>query len=87
MSQDNARDPAYFAYYAQLTHQQNMLQDTTRTETYRRVVMDMASECFTDRIVMDVGAGSGVLSFFSCQAGAKKVYAGGICSMKSCLTS
>ncbi|KAI8973800.1 S-adenosyl-L-methionine-dependent methyltransferase [Mycotypha africana] len=68
------RDPQYFGYYAQLQHQQNMLQDTVRTSTYRSSIL-LNSNCFKDKTVMDVGAGSGILSYFAVQAGAKKVYA------------
>ncbi|GJJ70903.1 type I protein arginine methyltransferase [Entomortierella parvispora] len=71
---NEARDPAYFGYYAMLQHQQNMLQDTVRTSTYRSAIL-LNTECFEDKLVMDVGAGSGILSYFAVQAGAKKVYA------------
>ncbi|RUS34132.1 S-adenosyl-L-methionine-dependent methyltransferase [Jimgerdemannia flammicorona] len=69
------RDPQYFAYYAMLQHQQNMLQDSVRTSTYRSAILLNGPACFQDKVVMDVGAGSGILSYFSVQAGAKKVYA------------
>ncbi|KAI9032272.1 S-adenosyl-L-methionine-dependent methyltransferase [Hyaloraphidium curvatum] len=69
-----ARDPAYFGYYAQLTHQQNMLQDTVRTSTYHSAIVSNAP-MFADKVVMDVGAGSGILSYFAVQAGARKVWA------------
>ncbi|KAG2188966.1 hypothetical protein INT44_004108, partial [Umbelopsis vinacea] len=69
------RDPQYFGYYAQLQHQQNMLQDTVRTSTYRSAILLNGPNCFKDKLVMDVGAGSGVLSYFAAQAGASKVYA------------
>jgi histone-arginine methyltransferase CARM1 len=32
--EDSDRDPTYFQYYAQLVHQQNMLQDNVRTSIY-----------------------------------------------------
>lgn len=51
-----------------------MLQDYVRTSTYQRAVL-ANSDDFRDKVVLDVGAGSGILSFFSVQAGAKRVYA------------
>ncbi|KAG1228121.1 hypothetical protein G6F35_002419 [Rhizopus arrhizus] len=69
------RDPQYFGYYAMLQHQQNMLQDTVRTSTYRSAILLNGPKCFKDKKVLDVGAGSGILSYFAVQAGADKVYA------------
>ncbi|EIE75656.1 hypothetical protein RO3G_00360 [Rhizopus delemar RA 99-880] len=69
------RDPQYFGYYAMLQHQQNMLQDTVRTSTYRSAILLNGPKCFKDKKVLDVGAGSGILSYFAVQAGANKVYA------------
>ncbi|KAJ1964360.1 hypothetical protein GGI12_001473 [Dipsacomyces acuminosporus] len=69
------RDPGYFQYYSQLQHQQNMLQDYVRTATYHSAITLNGPCLFSDRLVMDVGAGSGILSFFAVQAGAKQVYA------------
>lgn len=51
-----------------------MLQDYIRTSTYQKAVLINTVD-FQDKVVLDVGAGSGILSFFSVQAGAKKVYA------------
>lgn len=51
-----------------------MLEDYTRTETYRKAIQDH-EECFKNKTVMDVGCGTGILSVFCAQAGAKKVYA------------
>ncbi|KAI8999462.1 S-adenosyl-L-methionine-dependent methyltransferase [Gaertneriomyces semiglobifer] len=70
----DARDPAYFHYYAQFVHQQNMLQDNVRTSAYHSAIMVNAA-AFRDKLVMDLGAGSGILSYFAVQAGAQKVYA------------
>ncbi|KAI8988716.1 S-adenosyl-L-methionine-dependent methyltransferase [Pilobolus umbonatus] len=69
------RDTQYFGYYAMLQHQQNMLQDNVRTSTYRSSILLNGPKSFKDKLVMDVGAGSGILSYFAVQAGAKKVYA------------
>ena len=50
------------------------MQDYIRTATYQRAIFDNAVD-FEGKVVMDVGAGSGILSFFAAQAGASKVYA------------
>jgi len=65
---------SYFQYYAKLGNQQNMLQDSVRTGTYRRAIVENPDD-FRGMTVMDIGAGSGILSFFSGQAGASYVYA------------
>ncbi|GJT46761.1 probable histone-arginine methyltransferase 1.3, partial [Tanacetum coccineum] len=57
----------YFHYYGQLLHQQNMMQDYVRTGSYYAAVIENQVDF--------VGAGSGILSLFAAQAGAKHVYA------------
>lgn len=52
-----------------------MMQDYIRTSTYQKAIISNISD-FKDKVILDVGAGSGILSFFAAQAGAKKVYAG-----------
>ncbi|KAI3386574.1 hypothetical protein SNEBB_009490 [Seison nebaliae] len=64
----------YFQYYGYLSQQQNMMQDYIRTSTYQRAMLDNLDE-FRDAVVIDVGTGSGILSHFALQAGAKRVYA------------
>eukprot|EP00123_Amoebidium_parasiticum_P001557 comp12674_c0_seq1/m.7764 comp12674_c0_seq1/g.7764 ORF comp12674_c0_seq1/g.7764 comp12674_c0_seq1/m.7764 type:complete len:507 (-) comp12674_c0_seq1:550-2070(-) len=71
---DKASSQQYFHYYGQLAQQQNMLQDLVRTGTYQKAMLDNAHD-FKNKVVLDVGAGTGMLSFFALQAGAKKVYA------------
>ncbi|CAD5118030.1 unnamed protein product [Dimorphilus gyrociliatus] len=51
-----------------------MLQDFIRTSTYQKAMLN-SNEDFMGKVVLDVGAGSGILSFFAVQAGARKVYA------------
>ncbi len=68
------KDPEYFGYYGQLQHQQNMLEDSVRTSTYHQAILQNRA-AFEGKVVMDLGAGSGILSFFAAQAGAKRVYA------------
>ena len=68
------KEHPFYRYYGQLAHQQNMLQDSVRTGTYYNAVCYNASD-FEGKVVLDVGTGSGILSLFAAQAGAKKVYA------------
>ena len=62
----------YFQFYGYLSQQQNMMQDFVRTSTYQKAILSNLTD-FRDKIVLDVGAGSGILSFFAQQAGAAKV--------------
>ncbi|XP_039258312.1 histone-arginine methyltransferase CARM1-like [Styela clava] len=64
----------YFQFYGYLSQQQNMMQDYIRTGTYQKAMLQNYIN-FRDKVVLDVGAGSGILSFFAMQAGARKVYA------------
>ena len=50
------------------------MEDTVRTPCYRDAIVKNPSN-FMGKVVMDVGCGSGILSLFAAQAGAKKVYA------------
>lgn len=51
-----------------------MLTDRPRQEAYRDAILSNRS-LFAGKTVLDVGAGSGILSIFCAQAGASKVYA------------
>ena len=51
-----------------------MLNDHVRTGTYQKA-MAMNSADFHDKVVLDVGTGTGILAFFALQAGARMVYA------------
>jgi type I protein arginine methyltransferase len=51
-----------------------MLKDKVRTEAYMHAIEYNKAD-FKDKIVMDIGAGTGILSIFAARAGAKHVYA------------
>jgi protein arginine N-methyltransferase 1 len=50
-----------------------MLKDEVRTLSYRRSIYDN-KHLFKDKIVLDVGCGTGILSMFAAKSGAKHVY-------------
>lgn len=49
-----------------------MLKDAIRTDAYRDFVYENKN-LFKDKVVLDVGCGTGILSMFCAKAGAKKV--------------
>ncbi|KAL0660005.1 hypothetical protein Bca4012_080590 [Brassica carinata] len=51
-----------------------MLKDVVRTKTYQNVIYQNKF-LIKDKVVLDVGAGTGILSLFCAKAGAKHVYA------------
>ena len=53
---------------------ESMLKDTIRTDSYRDFVYEN-KHVFKDKVVLDVGCGTGILSMFCAKAGAKKVIA------------
>lgn len=64
----------YFCSYSYLYHQKQMLMDHVRMKAYHGAIMSN-QELFKGKVVLDVGAGSGVLSLWAAKAGAKKVFA------------
>ncbi|RNA31812.1 arginine N-methyltransferase [Brachionus plicatilis] len=65
---------SYFDSYDNVTVHNLMLRDKPRVTKYRDAIMK-SKNLFKDKVVLDVGSGTGILSIFSAQAGAKHVYA------------
>ncbi|KAF4672165.1 Protein arginine N-methyltransferase 1 [Perkinsus chesapeaki] len=69
------QDTDYYANsYGKLWIHEDMLGDEVRTNTYRRAIIDN-KHIFKDKTVLDIGSGTGILTLFAAQAGAKHVYA------------
>merc|ERR1711920_206856 len=74
LSNDEMTSKDYYAdSYAHFGIHEEMLKDEVRTLTYRDSMVQN-KHLFKDKIVLDVGCGTGILSMFACQAGAKHVY-------------
>lgn len=70
----------YFDSYTDVTIHEEMIADQVRTNTYRTAILKN-SDSIRGKTVLDVGAGTGVLSMFCVQAGARKVFAVEACSI------
>jgi len=63
----------YFDSYAHFGIHEEMLKDEVRTLTYRNSMYEN-KHLFKDKVVLDVGCGTGILCMFAKKAGAKHVY-------------
>jgi protein arginine N-methyltransferase 1 len=71
-SEDKTSKDYYFDSYAHFGIHEEMLKDEVRTKTYRDA-MYHNRHLFKDKVVLDVGCGTGILSMFAARAGAKRV--------------
>ena len=69
---EQAKDP-YFKSYESIHIHEKMIKDKARTSTYKEAFM-RNPKLFKNAVVLDVGCGTGILSIFAAQAGAKHVY-------------
>eukprot|EP00297_Palpitomonas_bilix_P026173 CAMPEP_0113889298 /NCGR_PEP_ID=MMETSP0780_2-20120614/13405_1 /TAXON_ID=652834 /ORGANISM="Palpitomonas bilix" /LENGTH=366 /DNA_ID=CAMNT_0000878353 /DNA_START=11 /DNA_END=1111 /DNA_ORIENTATION=+ /assembly_acc=CAM_ASM_000599 len=63
----------YFDSYSHFGIHEEMLKDTVRTKTYMNAILQN-KHLFKDKVVLDVGCGTGILCLFAAKAGAKHVY-------------
>ncbi len=69
---ENKKDYYFNSYSSYYIHEQ-MLKDRIRTGTYQDAILQNP-DVFKDKIVLDIGSGTGILSIFAAKAGAKHVY-------------
>jgi len=67
-------DEEYFTSYDSVEVHRLMIRDKARTDAYKNAILQNP-QYFKDKTVMDIGAGTGILSLFAKKAGAKKVFA------------
>ncbi|KAK2855745.1 hypothetical protein FQN49_004887 [Arthroderma sp. PD_2] len=67
-------EKGYFTSYAYNAIHESMIKDSIRTDAYRDFIYDNKN-LFKDKVVLDVGCGTGILSMFCAKAGAKQVIA------------
>ncbi|UJR23442.1 hypothetical protein I4U23_026447 [Adineta vaga] len=77
-SRQTTNDQQYFQSYDQFEIHELMLRDRPRVSAYYDAMMNN-KHLFENKIVLDVGSGTGILSMFAAKAGAKLVYAVDAC--------
>ncbi|XP_072128847.1 protein arginine N-methyltransferase 3 isoform X3 [Mobula birostris] len=65
-------ESVYFSSYGHYGIHEEMLKDKVRTESYRDF-MYFNPHIFKDKVILDVGCGTGILTMFAARAGAKHV--------------
>lgn len=68
----------YFDSYAHHGIHEEMLKDEVRTGSYKNAIL-LNRHIFKDKVVLDVGCGTGILCMFAAQAGAKHVIGVSFC--------
>jgi len=64
----------YFSSYSHFAIHHEMLSDVARTSAYQKAILQNP-DVFKNKIVLDVGCGTGILSMFCATAGAQRVVA------------
>lgn len=64
--EDPWQDEEYFGSYGTLRLHLEMLSDKSRTETYRQVILSNSGS-LSNKVVMDLGCGTGIISLFCAQ--------------------
>ena len=62
----------YFDSYDDINIHKIMLKDTSRLLAYKRFIEENC-ELFVNKVVVDIGSGTGILSLLAAQAGARHV--------------
>lgn len=70
--EEEDEEDGYFSGYAHFSIHHDMLADKPRTDSYRDAIIKN-SHMMKNKIVLDLGCGTGILSMFAVQAGASKV--------------
>jgi type I protein arginine methyltransferase len=72
--EDLSSSDYYFNSYAHFSIHEEMIKDKVRTGCYRLAMLSNP-HLFQNKVVLDIGCGTGILSLFAVKAGAAHVYA------------